>query len=176
MDRADLDRSSSRASSVSGRSARSWNSLSPEERELASGLQSRRILLESHANSYAGSSNDSSSGKSQPRDRLQDAEAAERDIASRQGQASSEDRPRSGIKSPAAARSTADSRRSGGERRSGSPGFSGNRQAPEIPIRSHTDSSSSSIRTNLNRSKICKPRITRWKQPCGHGMRRQRRR
>mmetsp|Transcript_11015 Transcript_11015/g.26604 ORF Transcript_11015/g.26604 Transcript_11015/m.26604 type:complete len:950 (-) Transcript_11015:105-2954(-) len=143
MDRADLDRSSSRASSVSGRSARSWNSLSPEERELASGLQSRRILLESHANSYAGSSNDSSSGKSQPRDRLQDAEAAERDIASRQGQASSEDRPRSGIKSPAAARSTADSRRSGGERRSGSPGFSGNRQAPEIPIRSHTDSSSS---------------------------------
>ncbi|CAE7578735.1 unnamed protein product [Symbiodinium sp. CCMP2592] len=146
MDRADLDRSSSRASSVSGRSvhsARSWNSLSPEERELASGLQSRKVLLESHANSYAGSSNDSSSGKSQPRDRLQDAEAAERDIASRQSRASSQDGPHSGIKSPAAARSTADSGRSGRERRSGSPGSSGNRQAPEMLIRSLTDSSSS---------------------------------
>ena len=82
MDRADLDRSSnSRASSVSGRSAhsgRSWNSLSPEEKELASDLRSRKFLLESHANSY-GTGSDSSSSKSQPRDRLQDAEAAESD-------------------------------------------------------------------------------------------------
>ncbi|OLP99574.1 hypothetical protein AK812_SmicGene17864 [Symbiodinium microadriaticum] len=47
---------------ASAHSARSWNSLSPEEQELAR--------------------SDSSSGKSQPRDRLQDAEAAERDIES----------------------------------------------------------------------------------------------
>ena len=150
MERADLDRSDhSRASSVSGRSAhsaRSWNSLSPEEQELASGLQSRRFLLESHANSY-GAGSDSSSGKSQPRDRLQDAEAAERDIASRQTQAPAQALPPSGILSPAAAPSTADSGRSGKDRcskaRSGSPGSSGKRQPEESLIRSLTNSSNS---------------------------------
>ena len=127
MDRTDIDRSS-KTSSVSGRSvhsARSWSSLSPEERELANGLQSRQLSLESESHAKpcgTGSSNDSSS-ESQPRDRLQDAEAAERDIESWQrSRPKSSQEPHSGARSPAAARSAADSgreRRSNG--RSGSP-------------------------------------------------------
>ena len=125
MDRYDPDRSSSRASSVSGRSqsARSWNSLPPDERELANELQSQQLRLESRG------STSNSSNTSQPRDKLQAAEAAERDIEVRHSQRKSSQQPRSGTVSPAVARSAAGfGRDRQSNARSGS-GSSGNRQA-----------------------------------------------
>ncbi|CAE7175691.1 gba-3 [Symbiodinium microadriaticum] len=107
MDRGDPDRSSSKASSVSGRSesAKSWNSLPPDERELANELHSQQLRLESRG------SNSNSSNTSQPRDKLQAAEAAERDIEARHSQSRSSQHPLSGTASPAVARSAADSGR-----------------------------------------------------------------
>ncbi|CAE7578715.1 GBA [Symbiodinium sp. CCMP2592] len=139
MDRYDPDRSSSRASSVSGRSqsARSWNSLPPDERELAKELESQHLRLESRG------STSNSSNASQPRDRLQAAEAAERDIEVRHSQSKSLQQPRSGTVSPAVARSAADSgRERQSNARSGS-GSSGNRQVRTSEVALGSDSSAS---------------------------------
>eukprot|EP00439_Symbiodinium_sp_Y106_P003497 s7559_g1.t1 len=139
MDRYDPDRSSSRASSVSGRSqsARSWNSLPPDERELANELQSQQLRLESRG------STSNSSNTSQPRDKLQAAEAAERDIEVRHSQRKSSQQPRSGTVSPAVARSAAGfGRDRQSNARSGS-GSSGNRQARTSEVALGSDSSAS---------------------------------
>ncbi|CAE7393102.1 gba-3 [Symbiodinium necroappetens] len=122
MDRGDPDRSSSKASSVSGRSqsAKSWNSLPPDERELANELHSQHLRLESRG------SNSNSSNTSQPRDKLQAAEAAERDIEARHSQSRSSQQPHSVTASPAVARSAADSgreRQSNARSGSGSSGY-----------------------------------------------------
>ncbi|CAE7230215.1 unnamed protein product [Symbiodinium pilosum] len=107
MDRFEIERrSNSRTSSVSGRSAhseRSWNSLTPQEQELADSLQTQQLRLESLAHKSSGST--SSSG-SEARDRLREAEARERVIEFQQRDSAgptSAHRDQSGSLSPRAA-------------------------------------------------------------------------
>ena len=134
MDRGDPDRSSRVSSGSARSSARSWHSFPHEQRELANELQSQQLRLESQGST----SSSNSSNKSQPRDRLQDAEAAERDIESRYQGARSQ-RPKSGNVSPIPARSATSGRDRQSNPHSGSS--SSNRQARPSEANVGSDSS-----------------------------------
>ena len=167
MDRGDPDRSSSKASSVSGRSqsAKSWNSLPPDERELANELHSQHLRLESRGSNVATRHSLETNSKL----RKQLSETSRLAIAKA-------DRRNSHTPSPHLQQSRG-LLLTPGERgsRMHAAALAAAATSRFVPVRPWDQRAPQVLRKKPSKWRSYKRRIKRWKRPCGQGMLRQHR-